>query len=433
VRALLLCALVCGCDARREGAPDDGGRAPVDAAVAGRGDAAVAASDLAVPDDAAVTRPDFATDDAAAPGPCTPLPPFDWQAYAYVTDSGDVLVSLTEPAQGGGYDAQATLYLGPQSQLAHLPITRTVSCTDDKPVCDGTSMLLGGNDFYLLSGTISLDQITSPLSSEIKATLSNLVFHEAQPLPADGGSYVETFQGSACATLALQVVDTTVAVGMPCGDVRDCGTFGKACVVSSGRCALSECSTDGDCGAGRACVAQHTPSSATDGLAASACYTRCTPSTKSACGSGECVRRPGVSPTVGEWICMPSGSGTVGGACSPLPGTNSTGCLPGLVSTSSSVGALICARHCDPYAAAPGCSSTERCIWDSCHLPLSPTQVSSAAIGQPCTTMGQPCADDGKTYRGTCDFDMKCHAICELGSSCSTGACTVGIAGPVCP
>lgn len=458
MRAFLITA-VCGMAACGGGA----GNAPVDAALDrlspdaradaagadGRPADAPAAADAPLPADGgggtdggccADARADANLADAGvadasldAPVGCAPAAPFAWRAAANTAPTGDVRVFLYESPDTGGMSAYLLLYSGPQGPLGQLPRSHTVSCTMGMPVCEASGWaIIAGRQYALFSGTLTLSEVTSPLSSEVKATIASAVFRETYCASVEGGC-VDTFKpGGGCYEIDLDVVDTTVAIGKPCASVDDCGTFGKACSVPTSTCAASECNVDADCGAGKACVPQHVPHGTMDGVAANACYARCDPTAPGPCGAGaECIRRPRLPPTVGEWTCMPVGSGVAGGGCMPRPGTNSTGCAKGL--TCREGVASQCVQRCDSFQADPGCAAGARCVGDRCVPPL--TMTDPATIGQTCAGIGLLCADDGKAYRGICSgfsAPYVCRAACEVGGTCAAGTCSFSLGGYVC-
>jgi hypothetical protein len=364
-----------------------------------------------------------------------------WSAATAADDGqGNTDLVISAPGAFGQTYARLRLYSGPTSGLSALPVTQTVSCSGAP--CDPSEYSAGypSFPFSLASGTLTLTQVTTPLSSEVKATLSGLVYNLTENVCTknDAGVDVCAVQlapGKACPPIALQNVDTTTPLGSVCSDVSACGTNGKACDPATSTCVASECSSDTDCGSGKLCVVQRsvTPD---DGTGASACYVRCDPAASSPCGAqADCVRARGPA-TAGRWICLAHGPGTAGGVCAPPYGTNTTGCAAGLIcvgaiDSSGFPSGAVCETSCDWYAASPGCGAGLRCIVDVCAPPRT-AGVDPAAIGSPCMGQladGQMCGDDGTTYRGQCVTALGlggtvCKARCELGSTCPGGACT---------
>ena len=382
---------------------------------------------------------------------CPTVGSIRWRVGVTNDGLGNVVIDLNEHDASGYETARLPIFKGTLAALGPLPWKTTIGCAGPA-VCEPFGWIQrGATQLSPRSGTISVDSVTSPLSSEIKATLTDMVWNTISCAPFDGGCVQSFVDGQACPSLAFESVDTTVAIGKACNDVGDCGTDGKACDVASRSCVVSGCAMNLDCGAEMACVVQRAAhNNIDDGITASACYRACTPTTSGGCGANaKCVRNFSLLPTVGEWICLPQGSGAAGNACSPAAGTNSTGCTAGLACTpffdpsGSPFGGRTCAQRCDPYADVPGCPLGQRCDGSTCGPPRT-KRADAAALGLPCmqTSYGFACADDGKAYRGVCAFEnladpmpkLVCRARCELGTTCPSGACEVaGIGQTLCP
>ncbi|MEO6951930.1 MAG: hypothetical protein ABI321_08960 [Polyangia bacterium] len=371
---------------------------------------------------------------------CSVAPVFTWRAAAITDTAGKVHINVVQ-ATNGGLTGELVLYVGDEADLMSLPKVRTIQGTIGQPTVDGSFVVVDGKSYGLLSATITLNYVTSPLSSEIKASLSDLVFQETACVPTqnDMSSSCTTGYVAGCTfTAPASTLDTTVANGTACASSTDCGTNGKVCDVMTSLCASSECSSDTDCGTNKLCVTQHAPVSATDGVIAKACYAKCNPLVASSCGtSATCIRPIDRPPTMGDGICLSDGPGAASGPCSQQVGSNSTGCTTGSLCVGVGFGPggqmLACRATCDPFMTDPGCGAGSRCFNGIC-APAA-AGVDAAALGQPCTATNSYCADDGKAYRGFCanpfGMGLMCRPFCELGSVCSSGSCTAGGGAPL--
>jgi hypothetical protein len=317
-------------------------------------------------------------------------------------NEGQITISIYDGTPGG---------FGPGTWP--LACTPGAACTTGQ-VYDATT----GRKYGPSAGTLTVTSVASPKSNEMTGTLHGLELRAMSEIPVDGGFAFTIDPGGPCLTVPDLAFDTTAPIGKPCHDHIQCGTT-KVCDIASGTCAASECTNNAGCGTGQTCN-EYGDEFQYQG-SEKFCATPCGPF--AAC--------PGSYVCDIDSVCKHPGPSLFGQPCTPFSDVH-TGCKAGLVCTATAT-QTACAHGCNPFATAPGCQSTERCLYyvSSYCGPPSPT-ASTAAIDQPCTLVGGahsgPCGDDGKTYRGLCyeelgvGSQMMCRRVCDpSGPACPNG------------
>ena len=276
--------------------------------------------------------------------------------------------------------------------------------------------------YRAIAGTVVLDQVTTPPSSEARGRLDGITFREL-----DGGR---------CGQLTNVAFNTLVPAGTPCSFGSECGdTFTKSCQPSTQTCQPRGCDGNAVIVDGQLCLPQ------TGGT--TALYRQC----DAGCQTNEtCI--PYYDPAAGLAYCKAFGSAAEGQSCAALTTDVNTGCVAGL-SCEYTPGSLnrSCTRLCNRLAAMPGCASSQRCYISTC-VAASAAPGDPAAIGQNCASaqVAKVCGDDGLAYRGTCVFlgpdggqatpapgtsvVRKCRTACSTQAQCGAGQqCVDGTCG----
>jgi hypothetical protein len=339
-------------------------------------------------------------------------------------------------------DPSILLYLGPEADLSALPRKTSIGPLSTGDTVGSSGVYFGGGRIdgiavALVSGTTTLETVTSPLSSEVTGRLDDLVFRTVSDgPPTDSGAVTKVVNDADCYALPSTHFDTTVPIGQPCASSADCGNNGKACSAATQKCVLDECSNDAACGAAtKVCRRQYTADLAAGafGRNASACYDRCVPGTPGTCAAGfDCVRYGNAH---GDWACMHDGVLGPGADCQGMASQVTTGCVSGYTCAGST--SLRCLERCDDYATDPGCGAGVLCVDGACGKQTT-LAVAAAKVGEPCSLQDIYCAADGQAYRGLCassGASKICKLRCELSTTCATGPCQpVVFGGPgVCP
>ncbi len=297
---------------------------------------------------------------------------------------------------------------------------------DDYSTCTHcVVMLRGGDDVdsaievaFQTSGTMVIDQVTSPPGKASKGSLQGVRLVEVKIDPETSAS--TPVSGGECYFLASASWDTTVAAGTPCESAEDCGDPSSAiCEPVTRKCGAAQCDAQGlECAAGQMCLAQG------DDTAIGACYPSCKPFAAAACvGDAECVV---ITFDQEKGICLPRGTAKEGEACNPSDVT--TSCAQGLVCAAESAGNL-CRLQCDFLAAQPSCPGMQVCtVGSSCsNAPVDPATPGAACDGA--APEATPCALDGQAARGVCVAEttdggesMICRKVCRMGNGSDCGA-----------
>ena len=187
--------------------------------------------------------------------------------------------------------------------------------------------------------------------------------------------YQEAQEGQRCGG------ETRCAQGLMCTDTRSHGP--KHC--------MKACKADGDCGAGRKCLALKVGSKPP-----TVCVTTCDPKAAKPCAQAgyQCVEKLTASP-----VCVPSsttwqGKLDIGAKCQPhVISPNTLRCKPSLRCVALVEG-WRCLHPCDTKT--PNCPTGQSCLWDH--------QTQATYCGAR-TTTGKPC-------------DLTKGSLCEKGARC---------------
>jgi hypothetical protein len=268
--------------------------------------------------------------------------------------------------------------------------------------------------FFQSTGTLELDDVTSPPTSESKGTLTDVTLREAT---IDSTNAVKFVSNGKCLHVAAASWDTRVAPGTPCVSASDCGDpKTEGCDPTSGQCMKLDCNgTSQTCSSGQTCLAQDP--SASGGV----CTPTCAAGSSTSCAAGtECVP---IDFAEESWICEKQGSATEGQACSG--GDADTGCASGLLCVYDS-GQDVCRTICNLFTASPGCPAGQACeLGGAC----TTEAADPSAIDAPCSASADdttPCGSDGSAYRGECVREsgtLMCRGLCRLDqpSDCPAG------------
>jgi hypothetical protein len=340
--------------------------------------------------------------------------PFNAKGSTIYKENGKEYRDLLADLPGVG-TLTVRVYSGPVGGFQ--PLTVNLGCTVGTPCLSPAELFVQnpGNDYGPLKGTIKITTVTSPDSTGMTGTVSDLKFQRT--MTVQDGSVLTPYldPNGDCITVGDFSFDTNVAVGMPCSNSSDCGTA-KVCSVASQSCAPSECDAPNQpstCPSGQMCFSRDAPNNVMHG---GYCTQPCDVFTP--CPAGYSC----------SWgYCKHVGPSSLGQSCTVSD--VGSGCAAGLMCAPAGFEPQRCRTSCNPYVANPGCSSQDRCLHDYCVPPLMLT--SNASIDQPCNmndTVGTACADDGKTYRGICYKALGtndtpiCRRICDpRGSACPTG------------
>jgi hypothetical protein len=386
--------------------------------------------------------PVLGDDDDASPAGCQVVSDISFKttgSFLYTTNGVEYRELYAEiPSLSGFLSGSIRLTLYRSAPGGFAPGTLSLACAPGTPCARGLlyDAVTGGKNFGPSQGTITVATVLSPQSNEMTGTLQNLEFRALKEVQVDGGPdagityYDEIDPNGACITVPNMTFDTRSPDGTPCVNENECGTT-KVCSVTSMTCAEPECTSPTQCGSGQKCQMR---SSAPD--FSGYCVMECGPFTP--CGSGyDCE----------SGACKHAGTATLGATCIPYRDVE-TGCQAGLYCLEDNSGitsTATCVQGCNALAAAPGCSSADRCLAGYCGAPLPSSEVATGGIDQTCTLpspqpgMPQvptaPCADDGVAYRGLCATEMSwlpgggvgpsqtmCRRACDpKGPACPTG------------
>ena len=182
-----------------------------------------------------------------------------------------------------------------------------------------------------------------------------------------------------CTTAGTVCFAGSCAAGTACSSTVACKASGQVCDAATEHCV--DCLVEGDCGAGKACLAQ-----------------KCV--AKAACASDKdcpivCGKEIGICVQ-----CNVSADCASGSWCSDDHSCHAATCTAGAC---SSTGWLLCKPDGSGYQAAVNCDDKNACTTDSC----------DAVKG---------CVHDNTSDGSVCDDDNACTA----GDACAGGTCTVG-------
>jgi hypothetical protein len=307
--------------------------------------------------------------------------------------------------------------------------------------------------YFQKSGSLKIDAISSPVDTEVKASLTDVTLVE---VTIDSSTYTSTpVANGRCLHIASLALDTSNLVGTDCTTATDCGnTDKKACDPATSKCAATTCAQDSECtGTNQKCFKE--VSSATKGI----CADGCTPAGANTCtGTLGCS---GLTSDGASGVCVGTGTATEGATCTST--ALNTGCAAGL--TCAMEGADIssmesmCRKNCDAFAADTGCPSGKLCQIGFNEGTVNPVcsdntvYANTTALNAACGASASPsdgCAPDATGYRGLCVEDASvgsgdagtpsdagdagapgdagsqliCHAICRVGGTDCTAPAT---------
>ena len=245
-------------------------------------------------------------------------------------------------------------------------------------------------EYFQASGSMTLTEVTSPVTLESVGSLSDVVLRE---ITVDGGSSVPV-PGGLCLRVEAAAWDTRVPLGSPCQFSADCGDeWSKVCDPATATCVLAECGQLEECAEpGTRCLAILNDF-------AGVCVPLCKPWGSPACPSGQqCLP---VAFDDSDGFCMPVGPSQVGETCEM--NDISSGCVAGSRCLWDGAPAS-CYQACEFWSSTPDCPSGSLCNYlGICDLPSPET----AQVGEPCSgdDLMPDCASDGAGQRGVCISD----------------------------
>lgn len=283
--------------------------------------------------------------------------------------------------------------------------------------------------FYPRTGTMTVDELPVDFSLVLKGKAEGMELVEVtqnedftwEVLPGGDCYYVESWQ-----------FDTEPVDGGACTSAEECPNEAEQiCDPTKARCGEPQCSLTFDppfCDEGEVCLSQLVdPDQQVTGPAIGACYRECTPGGTD-CGDGSICRPLG--PTQAFGICLTTGPGKIGDACTPRDIT--TGCEPGAVCTGEPGE---CARICDFLQEAAGCDEDRYCAVSN--LCEKASTGDAAAIGDVCADSSPElveCGIEGDAFRGLCmkffleDPDLLCERLCRTEApECPNGEECLGV------
>lgn len=276
-----------------------------------------------------------------------------------------------------------------------------------------------GASYVATAGTVTINQLTTPPSSETRGRFDGVVLREFSSLST-------ILDGGRCAVLADTTFHTLVPTGIPCSFATDCGdSFAKSCQPATQTCQPRGCDGSTYQVGNQVCLPQSG--------GAYALYPDC--SNDGGCKTTEsCVPLTGT----GVSVCLAYGTTPEDQPCAAQTTDLNTGCVAGL-NCGYPPGSItrVCIRPCDRFAAMPGCRTNQRCFSSICTTPNA-AFTDPAAVGQSCAVnqIAKACGDDGLAYRGVCAFEApdggpampppgpvprKCHKSCVTQAQCATG------------
>lgn len=371
--------------------------------------------------------------DAAPPGRCTALTLGDTALdFASIARTG--LQAPVSPGVPGLPRTRLTLELYEDDGSGELPPLATGTFALGTPPDDnyGTCqhcVLLVASDlagtpkraFYASVGTMTVDQLGDD-STIVVGRAVGLELHEVSQNP--DLTWVDVADG-ACFTVADWAFDTRPVFDGPCESVEQCpNEAAQICNPSTGTCTRPQCNLTGDppfCADGETCLSQLVDfGQAPQGPASGACYGVCDPAAANACGEGETCRVLGPTQTLG--ICLRTGSGVAGSACTPRD--ISTGCVDGFVCEGDPGE---CAHTCTFLTPTSGCNAERYCgLSNTCERAEA---GDPAAIGAACASSSPElieCGIEGDAFRGLCVGFFPEAGVANCERLCRT-------AGPACP
>lgn len=345
-------------------------------------------------------------------------------------------LSLKVPRPRDGGSPSTSLGTFDFATAAFLPFGRDA----DPPV--RVSVLDNGNRAYFAAeGTVRFDELTQPLSDEMRGRLDAVrLFELSTARVADAGvnapAAFERADGGRCVSLVSTAFNTVGGMGASCVDAVDCGdpTI-RACDPNLGQCINRTCSLTGDAGPGLVCGSQRGGGAAV--------YTRCNPLTGDPCRADQtCSKSQGTT----EGVCVFAGSLTRFEAC-PAPTDTTDPCGAGVQCAFVTSSMRACTIACDAWSSSgPACAIGERCTGQVCGQPT--LLLDPSTLGQRCVlgNTSKLCADDGSKYAGVCHtlvdagfnagfrgradgivIERECRRSCLLNTHCGDGgSCAFG-------
>lgn len=345
---------------------------------------------------------------AAGGGGCTLITPQNVVAVEY----NEIVASFSPSLGWDTYDDRISIVMrdGPEPQtvgsidVSEWPQDNYLTCSRCIVVYEdyGTGPTM--RTYFQRSGTIELTTVHDPVDGRFTGSLKDVELEEVTIEHLAAGYTSTPVPGGGCIRIADWSFDTD-STGDACDTGSDCDTL--TCDPASLTCSTG-CHWDGECNAanqGR-CIFQ------SQGAKYGACYDGCDPSNPGdTCGSGECIND---SSDFTTGYCKAAGTKGLHEPCSTeLAAT--TDCAAGTVCGADGW-TYECLEKCSFFGASASCSGTnEYCSWANTCLP---GPVSDIGIGEPCSTLDQPCAPDNGIARGVCtamasDPALKCRRVCR--------------------
>jgi cysteine-rich repeat protein len=361
-------------------------------------------------------------------GPCTELTPGDTSIFFLSIAAAAVEAPVT-PAVPDLAKSRLTLELYDYDFDTGMPLDPIVPGSypfatppdDNYGTCQHCVLLVGYDAtgqpkraFYPKNGTFALEAVGADFPPFIRGKIQQA---ELVEVTQNEDLTWEELPGGDCYYVDEWPFDTEAVDGGPCLGNEQCPNEAvQICEPGTAVCGPGQCDLFGDtvCDAGEVCLSQvFGPADAPFGPALGACYDECEPSVPGACGVGRFCRPLGLTQSFG--ICLDTGAGAIGEACTPRD--ISTECVDGAVCVGEPGE---CARVCDFLTPEAGCDADRYCSFANLCEPAAIGDA--AAIGESCAPTSpetRPCGIEGDAFRGVCvrwfpeQVDTSCERLCR--------------------